>query len=93
MQCCVRHGMTFIYPLFTDQGSLIDTALVLQDAQQSIEDDDVDESKRSMKIFLNLMICVMHFICGTFHHADVSMKEYRQVIQPRVQNASRAHTQ
>ena len=93
MQCCMRHGMTFVYPLFTDQGSLIATALVLQDEAQSIEEGEMDESKRSMKIFLNLMICVMHFIPGAFHHADMSMKQYRLVISLHIQNASRAHTQ
>ena len=93
MQCCVRHGMTFVYPLFTDQGSLIATTLVLQDEAQSIKEGEMDESKRSMKIFLNLMICVMHFIHGAFHHGDESMKQYCSVIQLRIQNASRAHTQ
>ena len=93
IQCCVRHGMTFIYPLFTDQGPLIATATVLQDEQQTIEYGDEDESERTMKIFLNLMICVMHFVRGAFHHSDASMKEYHPTIQLRIQNASRAHTQ
>ena len=62
MQCCVRHGMTIFYPLFTDQGPLIATARVLQDEHQTIEEGDEDELERTIKIFLNLMISVMHFV-------------------------------
>ena len=54
--------MTFIYPLFTDQGPLTATALVLQGEDQTIKEGDVDKLERTMKIFLNLKICVMHFV-------------------------------
>ena len=43
--------MTFIYPLFTDQGPLIATALVLQGDDQTIEEGEGEESERMLKIF------------------------------------------
>ena len=85
--------MTFIYPLFTDQGPLIATALVLQGDDQTIEEGDGEDTERTLKIFLNIMICVMHFIRGTFHHSTKSMKCWERIIQLHIQNASCAHTQ
>ena len=37
IQCCVRGGISFSFPLFTDQGPLISTAKVLQSEDQTIE--------------------------------------------------------
>ena len=93
MQCCVRHRMTFIYLLFTDQGPLIVTARFLQDELQTVEEGAGDDLERTIKIFLNLTICVMYFVQGTFHHSATSMKDYHKTIQLRIQNASCAHTQ
>ena len=93
IQYCIQHGMTFIYPLFTDQGPLIATASVLQGDDQTIEEGQEEESEIMLKIFLNIMICIMHFIRGTFHHSAKSIKCWEKVIQLHIQNASRAHTQ
>ena len=49
MQCCIWHGMTFIYPLFTDQGPLIATASVLQGDNQTIEEGQEEESEITYK--------------------------------------------
>ena len=83
----------FLNPLFTDQGPLITTALVLQGDKQTIEDNDGEELERTLKIFLNIMICVIYFIQGTFHHSATSMKCLEKIIQQRILNASCAHTQ
>ena len=85
--------MTFIYPLFTDQGPLIATAFVLQGGNQIIEEGEGEELERTLKLFLNVMICIMHFIRGTFHHSAKSIKCWEKVIQLHIQNATRSHTQ
>ena len=51
IQCCVRHRMSFDFPLFTDQGPLIATAKVLQSNKQTIEDDIGEVADRLLKIF------------------------------------------
>ena len=72
--------MSFIFPLFTDKGPLIATALVLQGDKQTTEDGAGDEADRLLKIFLNIMICVMHFIRGTLYHSAPSMKVVERTI-------------
>ena len=85
--------MSLDFPLFTDQGPLIATAFVLQGVDQTTEYGDGNETERTLMIYLNIMICVMHFIRGAFHDAAKSMKTSEPIIQRRILAASRAHTQ
>ena len=68
------------------------TSIIGQDINFS-EDGASDELDRLLKIFLNIMICVMHFIREAFHHSTTSMKFTEGIIQHHILNASYAHTQ
>lgn len=93
IQCCVRGGISFRFPLFTDQGPLISTAKVLQSDNQTIEIGEGLEEARTLKIFLNIMIHTIHFTRGAHFHSAQSMTGGANLIQKEIQAASRAHTE
>ena len=69
IQCCVRGGISFSFPLFTDQGPLISTAKVLVSDDQTIETGEGSVESRQLKIILNIMICTIHFTRGAHLHS------------------------
>jgi len=79
IECCVRHGMTFIFPLFTDQGPLLATASAFQIQRAQ---------SYWLQIHLNIRICVIHFIRSANHKNQV--KAIEGIISRFVQKASRA---
>ena len=81
IECCVRHGMTFTFPLFTDQGPLLATASALF----------LHADSYYLLIHLNIRICVIHFIRGANHQNNI--KEIEGTIANYVNQASRAFNQ
>ena len=65
----------------------------LQGEVQTTEYGDGNETERLLMIYLNIMICVMHFIRGAFHDSAPSMKTAEPIIQRRIFATTCAHTQ
>jgi hypothetical protein len=82
IECCVRHGMSFKFPLFTDQGPLLATASAFKIRRPE---------GYYLLIHLNIRICVIHFIRSTNHKNKLKVIE--STIAHFVQQASRALSQ
>ena len=79
IECNILYGISFqVLPLFTDQGILLAAARALVSG-----DHDSKHAYRN-QIFLNLHICVIHYIRSTYHPFSDNLKDFEKTIHANV---------
>ena len=79
IECNILHGISFqVLPLFTDQGVLLAAAKAFAEG-----DHDNNHAYRN-QIFLNLHICVIHYIRSTYHPFSDNLKNFESMIHASV---------